>query len=143
MASTFRSPAMFAVVLHEGQVVGTELLDYGMAMTADGKPMPVEGLRGQAELTVRGYYDANRNGFFDPDVDQPFVGRNGEPIGETAIIDLPGTTTTTSVSHRSPRTTATPLSTSTDTTSPVSSPGFGMLIGLVALLAGLGLLART
>lgn len=138
---------MFAVVFHEGEIVGTEYLNHGMAMTADGRPMQVEGVAGEAELTIRAYADMNGNGFFDPDVDEPFVDSNGEPVGETAVIDLPGTATTTSVSHESPTSTATPPSkrtetTSSGTTSPVSSPGFGVLVGLVALLATISLLVR-
>lgn len=134
---------MFAVVFHDGEIVGTEYLSHGMAMTADGKPMQVDGVAGEAELTVRAYADTNGNGFFDPDVDQPFVESNGNPVGETAVIDLPGTTTPSSApptvtSTRTKNFHDTPMTTSTA----VTTPGMGVVAMFGALLCAFGLHAR-
>lgn len=138
--------SMIAVVYHEGEVVGTEYLDYDYAMTADGQPVPVEGVGGQTELTVRGYHDANGNGVYDPAVDRPYVGPDGEPIGETATIELPETTTATVPPTTDPGTGSTGTgitSVATDTTtSPAETPGFGVSAMLAALVVAIAYLAR-
>ena len=135
---------MFAVVFHEGEIVGTEHLSHGMAMTADGEPMQVDGVAGEAELTVRAYADTNGNGFFDPDVDQPFVESNGNPVGETAVIDLPGTPTETSplTTSTQPSTNTTPGDGTQQTSTDTAAPGFGALAALIALAGAAALLAR-
>lgn len=138
---------MFAVVFHDGVIIGTEYLSHGMAMTVDGKPMQVEGVAGTVELTIRAYADTNGNGFFDPDVDKPFVDSNGEPVGETAVIDLPGTTTETSRPTGSPTSSSTETSTGdgaqkTPMSTETAAPGFDAIAVLVALAGAGALLAR-
>lgn len=145
-----RGVSMFAVVLHEGEVVGTKYIDAGYAITMDGEGMAVEGVSGPTELTIRAYADVNQNGFFDPNVDRPYVDRTGDPIGQTAEIILAetttaptGSTTTTSVSHESPTPSSDPVTTSTPTTTtPIYTPGFGVGVSLLAVFAGLVLLVR-
>lgn len=136
--------SMFAVVMHDGDVVGVEHLAYDYAMTADGQPIDVQGVSGEVDLTVRGYYDVNGDGVFDPDVDRPYVGPDGEPIGETATVDLGGTTrakgTSTTASEISTETT-TSVATDATPTQQVETPGFGIGAALAAL-ACLGLLGR-
>lgn len=141
-----RGITMFAVVLHDGEVVGTKYLNAGYAITVDGEGIQVDGVSGTTELTIRAYADVDDNGFFDPDEDRPIVDRKGNPIGQTADIELPTTatetsdapTTTTSVSHNSP--TSSPdestvtASESTDSPTTADAPGLGVFEALVALL---------
>lgn len=150
----------FIVAENDTAIVAvTDYLEPGAARPQpDFDPRLVEN----QTLTVTVYRDVDADRAFDPTVDEPYR-LGGEPVQETLDYTVteadqqpPETTTTTTTTstttvERTTTTTATTQPTTTtrnptttQTTSPetdVSTPGFGALTVLLALVTG-GLLAR-